>query len=72
MNAEEIFSQDALDSNDPKTFTMLLWNDETHTFVEVARKCETSLGCSSAEGRQIATNVDEYVIPPFYFRAALY
>jgi hypothetical protein len=66
MNAEEILAQDTLELDDPKIFSMLLWNDETHTFDDVAQQCEVSIGCSSIEGRQIAKNVDAYVNTVFY------
>lgn len=39
---------------------VILYNDEIHTFDEVAYQLMKAIGCSLEEGEQIATEVDSY------------
>jgi E3 ubiquitin-protein ligase UBR1 len=42
-------------------YTVMLWNDEHHSFAEVIDQVVDATGCTEAEAKRIADRVDAYV-----------
>lgn len=62
LNIENIQSSNETDTEMPKLYTALIWNDETHSFNEVIDQSMLALRCSKEKGESIARAVDYYVI----------
>jgi E3 ubiquitin-protein ligase UBR1 len=51
----------AENQDDGKEYIGYLWNDESHSFQEVIDQLVDGIGCTEAQGKKIADDVDEKV-----------